>query len=345
MASVPVAPSLHLLREVASVLEEGLLALDADDIVLLASGSELALLGVGEASVGMSLRSAHTDYRLLRLVQAARDSDAVQEREIDSAGHEMVVRAVPVHGEDVATLVMLRDESRVRQLERVRRDFISNVSHELRTPVTAVRLMAETLEAGALDDREAASDFVKRIALEATHMAQMLEELLELSAIESGLRPLAFERVPLTALLTMVDRLRPLAEAKQQTITVRVASGTPAIYGDASRLGQVLRNLLHNAIKFTPPGGHIAIEAAPGDAGTAVLRCIDDGVGIAPEDQGRIFERFWKADSSRQRDGEGSGLGLAIVRHVVEGHGGRVSVDSTPRRGSTFTVILPAALD
>jgi two-component system, OmpR family, phosphate regulon sensor histidine kinase PhoR len=236
----------------------------------------------------------------------------------------------------------VRDETRVRHLERVRADFISNVSHELRTPVTAVRLMAETLQAGALDDRDAAADFVRRIALEATHMAQMLEELLELSTIESGLRPIVFERVPLTALMSMVDRLRPLAEAKELTIEVRIAPGTPDVRGDATRLGQVLRNLLHNAIKFTPAGGRIQIDAEPGDAGTVVLRCSDEGVGIAPGDIDRIFERFWKADNARQRDGEGSGLGLAIVRHVVEAHGGSVSVQSEPRHGATFTVVLPA---
>jgi two-component system sensor histidine kinase BaeS len=104
-----------------------------------------------------------------------------------------------------------------------------------------------------------------------------------------------------------------------------------------------MRNLVHNAIKFTPAGGRIDVEASPGEPGRVVLECRDTGVGIAPDDLPRIFERFWKADSSRQRDGEGSGLGLAIVRHVVEAHGGSVSVVSEPRRGSTFTVDLPAA--
>jgi signal transduction histidine kinase len=104
-----------------------------------------------------------------------------------------------------------------------------------------------------------------------------------------------------------------------------------------------MRNLVHNAIKFTPPGGSITVEAGPGKTGRVLLRCRDTGVGIAPADVTRIFERFWKADSSRQRDGEGSGLGLAIVRHVVEAHGGRVEVVSEPRHGTEFTVDLPAA--
>jgi two-component system phosphate regulon sensor histidine kinase PhoR len=237
----------------------------------------------------------------------------------------------------------VRDETRLRRLERVRRDFVSNVSHELRTPVTAVRLMAETLENGGLDDPVAASDFVRRIALEATHMTQMVEELLELSTIESGLRPLVLERVPVEALLRAVDRLRPLAEAKEIAIHVSIAEHTPDIEGDGQRLGQALRNLVHNAIKFTPPGGRIDVEAAASPIGGVVLRCRDTGVGITPADLPRIFERFWKADSSRQRDGEGSGLGLAIARHVFEAHRGSISVVSEPRRGTEFTVELPAA--
>ena len=179
---------------------------------------------------------------------------------------------------------MVRDETRVHHLERVRRDFVSNVSHELRTPITAVQLIAETLANGGLDDPDAAAGFVRRIGQEASHMAQMVEELLELSTIESGLRPMARERVPIAGLMASLDRLRPLAESKGVSLDVSVAPETPDVFGDASHLGQVLRNLAHNAIKFTPSGGSITVSAIPGSDGHVVLRCRDTGVGITPAD-------------------------------------------------------------
>ena len=333
----------ELLSEMAMLADEGIIVIDATDSVVLASPAAQTLLGTHTPRVGTQFHSSTLDFRILRLVDAALESGRVEERELSFDDRDLVLRALRVDHDDVRVLVTLRDETRLHRLERVRRDFVSNVSHELRTPVTAVRIMAETLENGGLDDPAAAADFVRRIALEATHMAQMVEELLELSTIESGARPLVAERVAIETVLAGVDRLRPLAEDKGVALDVHVAPGTPEIMGDAARLGQVMRNLVHNAIKFTPSGGRIDVEAAPGPEGRVVLRCRDTGVGVAPADLPRIFERFWKADSSRQRDGEGSGLGLAIVRHVVEAHGGSVAVASEPRRSTVFTVELPAA--
>jgi len=176
-------------------------------------------------------------------------------------------------------------------------------------------------------------------------MTQMVAELLELSAIESGARPMQFAPVSAVELLGAVDRLRPLAEGRRLQLQLGVDPAAPAILGDAPRLGQVLRNLVHNAIKFTPHGGsvEVSIGAARDSAGAVEIRVTDTGCGLTSEEAGRVFERFYKVDRSRQRDGEGTGLGLAIVRHVVEAHHGRIRVDSVPGRGSTFTVTLPAA--
>jgi two-component system, OmpR family, phosphate regulon sensor histidine kinase PhoR len=335
------ADSIAVLRAVGLLLDPGIVGLDADGRVLLANQAARHLLGL-ELTEGSAFVAGEVDYRLIRMLEAARESGHVEERAFHLHDRDFLARAIALTGE-VATLLLVGDETRVHHLERVRRDFVSNVSHELRTPITAVQLIAETLTNGGLEDRDAAAGFVRRIGQEASHMAQMVEELLELSTIESGLRPMASERVPIVTLMSSLDRLRPLAESKGVSLDVSVAPGTPDLVGDTSQLGQVLRNLAHNAIKFTPSGGRIEIGATPGDPGQVVLRCRDTGVGITPADLPRIYERFWKADSSRQRDGEGSGLGLAIVRHVVEAHGGTVTVTSEPRHGTEFQVVLPAA--
>ncbi len=339
--ALPAAGDTAMLRAVGLLLDPGIIGLDANGRVVLANEPARRLLGL-DLTEGSAFVAGEVDYRLIRLIDAARQSGRVEERAITLHDRDFNARAIAVDG-DVATILVLRDETRVHHLERVRRDFVSNVSHELRTPITAVQLIAETLANGGLDDPAAAADFVRRIGQEASHMAQMVEELLELSTIESGLRPMVSERVPIATLMGSLDRLRPLAESKGVALEVRVDPGTPDLVGDSSHLGQVLRNLAHNAIKFTPAGGRIVIGASPGGPGHVLLRCDDTGVGITPADLPRIFERFWKADSSRQRDGEGSGLGLAIVRHVVEAHGGTVTVTSEPRRGTEFVVTLPAA--
>jgi two-component system phosphate regulon sensor histidine kinase PhoR len=344
-AAVEVSAPL-LMRSLGANLESGrgLVALDPTDRILVASEEARHLLNLPEGCEGHRLAELGADYRLLRVVDACRHAEAAVEREIADPGQVVVVRAFPVPHKRVSVMVLVRDETRLRRLERVRRDFVTNVSHELRTPITAIRLLVETLQKGALGQPEVATQFVQRIALEVGHMTQMVEELLELSTIESADRPLHLEPVAVAELLRTVDRLLPLAEERGQQVTVEVAAGTPPLLGDARRLGQVLRNLVHNAIKFTPAGGQISITARPlGEGSRVELRVSDTGVGIRPEDMPRIWERFWKADSSRQRDGEGSGLGLAIARHVVEVHGGSISVESKPQLGATFIVDLPTA--
>ena len=173
-------------------------------------------------------------------------------------------------------------------------------------------------------------------------MSQMVEELLELSALEGEQRPVPDEPVPVVDLLIAVDRLRPLIEDKDINLVFDVPADIPPIRGDLSHLQHVLRNLVHNAVKFTNKGGTITIAARAVDD-QVELRCTDTGVGIRSDDLARIFERFWKADSSRRRDGEGSGLGLAIVRHVVAAHQGTIRVELELGHGATFVVTLPAA--
>jgi two-component system phosphate regulon sensor histidine kinase PhoR len=238
-------------------------------------------------------------------------------------------------------LVILQDLTRIRQLETVRRDFISNVSHELRTPLAGLKALVDTLRGGAIKDRRAAKRFLKRMDSEVDALTQMVEELLELSRIESAQAPLHLAPTPVAdVVLPPVDRLRPQAERAGLEYSVQLPSQLPLVMADAERARLVLINLLHNAVKFTPPGGRIVVSAHLA-AGEVVVSVRDSGVGIPADDLDRIFERFYKAD--RARSGGGTGLGLAIAKHIVQGHGGRLWAESVEGEGSTFSFSLPLA--
>ena len=222
----------------------------------------------------------------------------------------------------------------------IRAEFIGNLSHELRTPITNLSLLAESIARDADDLTPRVRERVTRIEVEAGYLAQMVGELLDLATIESGQR-LRFDDVDLAAVArAQVERLRPFAERQGVTLVIDPPPEVPTIGGDEDRLGQALLNLLHNAVKFSAPGDvvRVVVEVRPHAVTVAV---VDQGIGIARADIDRIFERFYKADRARRRGESGTGLGLAIVRHVVEGHGGTVAVESVPGLGSTFRVTIP----
>jgi two-component system phosphate regulon sensor histidine kinase PhoR len=347
----PSALPVRLIEAVAQRLEEGLVIVGADHMLRFANPAARALLDLPDELAGRRLEDTVRDYRLPVMVASclAGAGEVVRELDDPAASRHLVVRAVPVGdapGQPVEVALLLRDETRLRRLERVRRDFVANVSHELRTPVTAIQLLVETLLGGALEDTSVAGEFVTKIGLETAHMAQMVAELIELSTIESGRLPLRPVPTRVEELVRAAERLRPLADERRQELRHEISPDTPAVLGDPTRLGQVVRNLVHNAIKFTPDGGVITLSARGRRhrGGELVeLRVSDTGCGIAPEELGRVFERFYKTDRSRGRDGEGTGLGLAIARHTVEAHGGSIEVESTPGVGSVFIVRLPGA--
>lgn len=236
-------------------------------------------------------------------------------------------------------LILFQDVSRIHQLETIRRDFVSNVSHELRTPLASIKAVADTLQEGALNDPPAAKKFVASMQGEIDNLIQLVEELLELSRIESAKVPLVLQPVAPSQLIEKaVERMRLQAERAGITIISSLSGELPHVNADASRINQVTMNLIHNAIKFTQPGGKIEVTVKR-QTDDMVFAIQDNGSGIHPRDLDRIFERFYKSD--RSRSAHGTGLGLSIAKHIIEAHGGKIWVESVLTQGSTFYFSLP----
>ncbi len=298
--------------------------------------------GAGDRGLGRPFIEVVRDYDLNDLLVAAaqRGERSVRVVAYGQAQRWLQATAVPIDDAGTwAALAVFHDLTEVRRLEGMRRDFISNVSHELRTPLSGIRAAAETLQEGAIDDRPAAIEFMGHIQREVDRMTQLVEELLELSRIESGAAPLHFANLDASTLVTdSVKRFARQAVRAGLTLSAHTPDGPLPIIGDGERLERALGNLIANALKFTPRGGAITVTAAADDA-EVVIGVTDTGIGIEPDQRARVFERFYKAD--RGRGDGGTGLGLAIVKHIVLAHEGNVSVESRPGHGSTFTMRLP----
>ncbi len=319
---------------------DAVLALDAEMNVLFVNTAAEAMFDRRAAAmIGQPLVWVLPNEQVLDAARATRDGDARQVSFIERPRrrHLQVVTTRILGGGDWLVLAVIHDLTDLRRTEQMRRDFVANVSHELRTPLAAINSVIETLAAGAIDDRPTALDFLKRADEEVDRLIELIEELLELSRIESGEAPLSPRPIDTNALLeAAVERMRPQARRKGQTLTLSAAPDTVDL--DRSRIERAVLNLLHNAIKFTPEGGAVGVEAGPEDD-RFVVRVRDTGIGIEAAEQARVFERFYKSDQSRA--GVGSGLGLALVKHAVESHGGGVAVESQLGSGSTFSFWVP----
>jgi two-component system, OmpR family, phosphate regulon sensor histidine kinase PhoR len=334
------------LAMVLELMADGVLIVDEMGQVELLNPAALALLELEpDAALGRSFAQVVRHHELIELMQRSRESGEEETATVDMAQRNLFVQATvtPLRGEKEGWLVILQNLTPIRRLQTVRRDFISNLSHELRTPLASLKALVETLRDSALDDPPAARHFLDRADFEVDALSQMVQELLELSRIESGKVPLRLAATPLAEVIApAVDRLQSQAERKELALTIAIPEHLPQVLVDAPRIAQVVGNLLHNAIKFTAEGGRVEIRAEVEPAGqNMVVHVADSGVGIPAADLPRIFERFYKAD--RARSGGGTGLGLAIARHLVQAHGGRLWVDSKEGRGSTFSFTLPLA--
>jgi two-component system phosphate regulon sensor histidine kinase PhoR len=236
-------------------------------------------------------------------------------------------------------LLLFQDLTPLRNLQTMRQEFVANVSHELRTPLAGIKAMVETLQDGALEDKKVAFDFLERVNAEVDKLTQMVNELMELSRIETGHVNLVLKSTDLNLLLhEAMIRFHPQAERQKLTVQTALDDKLPSVRVDSERIVQVINNLLHNAIKFTPAGGRITV-ASHFEKGRVVVAVSDTGIGIEKTDLPHIFERFYKAD--RSRASQGTGLGLAIAKHIILAHGGLIWADSQPGKGTTFSFSLP----
>ncbi len=324
-------------------LQDGIMLVDSQEHVIAANGRAAALLGLdGEVQVGQRLMMLARDYELVEQFRTVMRTGERQLRTVYLSLSErfidISVMPVETEGERFG-LVVLRDVTDLRRLELVRREFVANVSHELKTPLASIRALADTLEAGAIDDPEVSGEFLGRIVFEVDRLNSLVEELLDLGRLESGRLPLDYRAIAPSVLIERtVGRLIHQIENAGLTIEIDAAPNLPLATIDGARIEQVLINLIQNAIKFTPAGGSILIRAT--EAGEFLRIDISDtGSGIHEDELPRLFERFYKSD--RGRRSSGTGLGLAISKHIVLTHGGRIGVTSVVGRGSTFTVELP----
>ena len=331
----------------AAVLEymaDGVLITDAAGQVRLINPAAAQLLETSEeAALEQSIARVVRHHQIVEVWRRCRKQGGEQVEAVEVSHHGLFLQVIvtPFREADVrGYLIILQDLTRVRRLETVRRDFISNISHELRTPLAGLKALVDTLRDGALEDPPAAQRFLNHMDTEVDALTQMVQELLELSRVESGKAPLRLIPTPVAeVVIPPIERLRPQAERAELAVTVSLPPRLPLILADAERAQQVITNLVHNAIKFTPAGGMVSVSAEPsGDEVVVSVR--DTGVGIPADDLTRIFERFYKAD--RARSGGGTGLGLAIAKHIVQGHGGRIWAESVQEQGSAFHFSLRA---
>jgi two-component system phosphate regulon sensor histidine kinase PhoR len=294
--------------------------------------------------LGRRFVEAVRDHDIVRIFQRARDLGRPQFGQVEGAGgRSLRVAAAPIDQDGGASpvLVMVQDLTDMQRLQDMRREFVANVSHELRTPLASIKASVEALQAGAIDDRPMAEDFLRRMNIEVDALTDTVQRLMELSRVETGQAMFTLAPLRLKPVVDAVaDRLRPQIDRHSLILLNEVSPELPTVMADVNAVSEVLINLLGNAIKYTPEGGKVWVRATAAN-GTVEVQVADTGQGIAAQHLPHIFERFYKADRSRASDGVG--LGLALVKHLVQAHGGKVWAESVEGRGSTFSFTLPGA--
>ncbi|MEW5868340.1 MAG: ATP-binding protein [Chloroflexota bacterium] len=328
---------------VLGVMSDGVLIVDREGRIQLINAAAESMFNVqAQNTTNRSVAEVLRHHQLVELWQRCQALGDSQVATVELSKQKLYLQGIATPlGKALpgSTLLLFQNLTRLRRLETIRQDFISNISHELRTPLASLKALTETLQESALEDPPAARRFLQRMETEVDSLSLMVSELLELARIESGRVPLKLEPVaPFELLELAVERLRLQAERAGLQVEIDCPDDLPEVLADPSRLEQVLVNLLHNAIKFTPKAGMIYASASIQNE-NILFSVQDTGIGISADDLPRIFERFYKTD--RARSSGGTGLGLAIARHLVEAHGGRIWAESREGQGSSFYFTVP----
>ena len=335
---------------VVASMDEGLVGLDMAGTILNINPAALVMLDKTPNAVkGRPLYEVLRNRQLSRFVERAMGgvdyiSDNIQLHEYGNRVWQ--VRAAPLLDgaeQRIGTLLMFNDVTRLRQLESLRKDFVATVSHELKTPLTAIKGFVETLGSGQVDDPAQAQRFLQIISNHVNRLTAIVNDLLQLSRIEkeSEARQIDRERVDLRQVIRSCGLLYQ-AKASEKGIEMIYETEPPVTADvDMALIEQALVNLIDNAVKYCPEKARITVDAAA-QPDEVVMRVADNGPGIPKKAQARLFERFYRVDRARSRQLGGTGLGLAIVKHIAKLHGGRVSIDSTVGKGSTFSIHLPS---
>lgn len=325
---------------------EGLLLLDRSQKIYLANRAFKNLFGLKIELRGKTILEALRLHELEDLVQRVQAEGQVFDYEVklpDLTERWLRVNAAVISnsaGEREGIILVFHDLTRLKQLERTREEFVANVSHELRTPLSLIKGYVETLLDGARNNPEVAERFLKIIERNTNRLDLLIQDLLTISALESGRMKLNLQPIDVRA---VADKVLSDLHRKAADKNVTLANELPLspVRADANRLDQVFANLVDNAIKYGRPNGHVTVGGTRLEDGKLEVFVRDDGPGIPPEALDRVFERFYRVDKARSRDQGGTGLGLSIVKHIVQAHGGEVWARSELGKGTTFFFTLP----
>lgn len=338
------------LAAILASMDSGVVAVDDQYNVILLNPAAKGFFHIEEECIGRYFLRICPDTRMEDVITRTIQERSMQVQEIEAIGETKRVLRVtgsPIlrDGHVLGAVLLIQDITELRELERVRKDFVANVTHELKTPLTSIKGFVETLQAGAIEDGETARKFLSIIDIETERLYRLINDILTLSKLEGMQIGLGIQNVRVGDVVGEVfDMLSPRTQEKRITMDYLEEPKGVRIQAVRDRMKELVLNLVDNAIKYTPAGGEVRVRVYE-MAVNFVLSVEDTGIGIEKKHLPRLFERFYRVDRGRSREMGGTGLGLSIVKHIALSMGGSVSVTSVPGQGSTFTVTLPRASD